>query len=69
MFKFKKIIIIFIFILFNLILTFTLTNLLGIYNIIILKSYCFVYHDITWEFIIFMMLSLIESFIYEYKYM
>ena len=64
--KTKKLLITIICVLINIFISFTITNLLGISNTIVIKSYCIVYHDITWEVIIFMLLLLIEAFVYEH---
>lgn len=64
--KIKKVIITIVFVIINISISFTITNLLGVPNTIILKSYSVIYHDITWEVILFMSLLIIESFIYEH---
>ena len=51
----------------NTIIACTITNFLGIYNTIILKTFSLMYGDITWEVVIFMGLSLIEAILYEYN--
>ena len=45
-----------------------ITNMLGIVNVVVLKSMSILYGEITWEVIIVMSLSLIESIIYEIKH-
>lgn len=53
----------------NMIISILITNLLGIYNTIIIKTFSLMYGDITWEVIFFFVLSLIEvSVYYLYKY-
>lgn len=42
--------------------------MLGIVNVVVLKSMSILYGEITWEVIIVMSLSLIESIIYEIKH-
>ena len=64
----KEFIAILIFYLINIIIAFYITNMLGIVNVIVLKSMSILYGEITWEVIIVMSLSLIESIIYEIKH-
>lgn len=53
----------------NMIISVIITNLLGIYNTIIIKTFSLIYGDITWEVIIFFGLALIEISVYSlYKY-
>lgn len=53
----------------NMIISVIITNLLGIYNTIIIRTFSLTYGDITWEVIIFFGLSLIEISVYSlYKY-
>lgn len=49
----------------NTFIAFAITNFLGIYNTIILRTFSVMYGDITWEVVIFMGLSLLEATIYE----
>lgn len=63
----KEFIAILIFYLINIIIAFYITNMLGIVNVVVLKSMSILYGEITWEVIIVMSLSLIESIIYEIK--
>jgi len=51
----------------NTFIAFAITNFLGIYNTIILRTFSVMYGDITWEVVIFMGISLIEALIYEYS--
>lgn len=51
----------------NIIIAFYITNILGIVNVVVLRSFSVLYGDITWEVIIVMFLSLIEGIIYELK--
>lgn len=51
----------------NTFIALAITNFLGIYNTIILRTFSVLYGDITWEVVIFMGLSLVESIIYEYN--
>ena len=64
----KEFIGILIFYLINIIIAFYITNMLGIVNVVVLKSMSILYGEITWEVIIVMSLSLIESIIYEIKH-
>ena len=64
----KEFIAILIFYLINIIIAFYITNMLGIVNVVVLKSMRILYGEITWEVIIVMSLSLIESIIYEIKH-
>ncbi len=64
----KEFIAILIFYLINIIIAFYITNMLGIVNVVVLKSMSILYGEITWEVIIIMSLSLIESIIYEIKH-
>ena len=64
----KEFIAILIFYLINIIIAFYITNKLGIVNVVVLKSMSILYGEITWEVIIVMSLSLIESIIYEIKH-
>ena len=66
--KKKEFIAILIFYLINIIIAFYITNMLGIVNVVVLKSMSILYGEITWEVIIVMSLSLIESIIYEIKH-
>lgn len=61
----KELIAIIIFSIINTFIAFSITNLLGISNIIVFRTFSAIYGDITWEVIIFMGLSLIEAIIYE----
>lgn len=54
-----------IFAILNTSIAFYITNLLGIYNTVILRTFSVTFGDITWEVVIFMGLSLIEALIYE----
>ena len=54
-----------IFFITNTIIAFTITGLLGVTNTIIIKSFSAIYGDITWEVVIFMVLMLIESIIFD----
>ena len=51
----------------NIIISFAITNFLGITNTVVFKTLSLIYGDITWEVIIFMGLSLIAGFIIEYS--
>ena len=64
--KLKELLVIFIFAMINMAIAFSITHLFGISNMVIFKSYALTFGDITWEFLFFMILSLIEAYIYEY---
>lgn len=49
----------------NIMISFFMTNLLGISNTVVFRTYSAISGDITWEVIIFFALSLIEVIIYE----
>ena len=61
--KIKEIFVVIIVAIINIIIAFSLTNLLGISNIVLFRTYTAMSGDITWEVIIFLTLSLIESII------
>jgi len=63
----KEIVGVIIFAVLNTIIAFFITNLLGISNTVILRTFSVTLGDITWEVVIFMALSLIEALIYEYS--
>ena len=63
--KVKETFAIIIFATINTIIAFFITNLLGISNIVVLRTYTAISGDMTWEVIIFLALSLIECTIYE----
>lgn len=64
----KELIIIMILSLINIIIAFKITNLLGITNIIIIRTFSVMYGNITWEVVIFLGLLFIESiFLHNYN--
>lgn len=63
--KVKEIFLIIIFAIINIILSFIITNLLGISNTIVFRSFSAMHGDITWEVIIFFIFSIVEAIIYE----
>lgn len=63
--KVKEILLIIIFTIINIVLAFTITNLLGISNTVVFRSFSVMYGDITWEVIIFFIFSIAEAIIYE----
>lgn len=63
----KELIIAIIFSIINISIAYLITNLLGISNTIIVKTYSTFYGDVTFESIIFMLLSLVCATIYDYK--
>ncbi len=68
--SFKKLFSILFFSILNIIIAFTITKILGISNIILLKTYMLTFGNVTFEVIIFLFLSLIEIILYElYKYL
>lgn len=68
--SFKELFSILFFSILNIIITFTITKILGISNIILLKTYMLTFGNVTFEVIIFLFLSLIEIILYElYKHL
>ena len=63
--KIKQFLFIILFIAINLLVSFFMTNSLGIFNTVIYHSFTSMISEITYEMVIFMLLSLIESSIYE----
>ncbi len=63
--KIKQFLFIILFIAINLLVSFFMTNSLGIFNTVIYRSFTSMISEITYEMVIFMLLSLIESSIYE----
>lgn len=63
--KVKEIFVVIIVAIINIIIAFSITNLLGISNIVLFRTYTAMSGDITWEVIIFLILSLIEAIIYD----
>lgn len=63
--KVREIFIIIIFAITNIIISFLITNLFGISNTVVFRTYSAISGEITWEVIIFFALSLIEAIIYE----
>ena len=64
--KVREIFLIIIFAIINIIISFFITNLLGISNTVVFRTYSTMSGDITWEVIIFLVLSLTEAIIYEF---
>ena len=60
----KQVIILLLFGLINIIISFTITNMLGISNVVLFTTITAIGGDITWEVIIFIVLLLIEAIIY-----
>ena len=67
MYNKKEIFTIIIFLILNIFLTYIITNIFNINNIIVFNLMTSFYGNITSESIIFILLSMIESIIYEYK--
>ena len=65
--KIKEVIGIIIFAIINISIAYLITTNLGIANTVVVRTFSALYSEITWEVIIFLGLSLIESIIYEYK--
>ena len=65
--KIKEVIGIIIFSIINISIAYLITTNLGIANTVVVRTFSALYSEITWEVIIFLGLSLIESIIYEYK--
>lgn len=63
--KVREIFVIIIFAITNIIISFLITNLFGISNTVVFRTYSAISGEITWEVIIFFSLSLIEAIIYE----
>lgn len=63
--KIKQFLFIILFIIINLVIAFSITNSLGIFNTVIYRSFTSMISEITYEMVIFMGLALIESGIYE----
>lgn len=63
--KVREIFVIIIFAITNIIISFLITNLFGISNTVVFRTYSAISREITWEVIIFFALSLIEAIIYE----
>lgn len=67
--KFKELVKIIFFFSINLIISFSITSFLGISNTILFRTISTMPGDITWEVIIFWIISLIEILLYSlYKY-
>jgi len=64
--KLKESVYIITFCIVNIILSFVICNSLGISNIVILKTYSVIYSEVTYEVVIFWVLSIYGSSIYEY---
>ena len=64
----KELIIMLIFSIINICIAYFITFNLGIQNTILFRTYTAVQQDITYEVLIFMFLSFIESFIYHIKF-
>lgn len=67
MYNKKEILAIIIFLILNIFLTYIITNIFNINNVIVFNLMTSFYGNITSESIIFILLSMIESIIYEYK--
>lgn len=63
--KVREIFVIIIFAITNILISFLITNLFGISNTVVFRTYSAISGEITWEVIIFFALSLIEAIIYE----
>ena len=64
----KQLFVIIIFGIINVVIAYAITIPLGISNIVLYKTLTAMEHTITYETIIFMALSLLESLVYHYKY-
>ena len=64
----KELIIMLIFSIINICIAYFITFNLGIQNTILYRTYTSIQQDITYEVLIFMFLSFIESFIYHIKF-
>lgn len=65
--KIKEVISIIIFAIINISIAYLITINLGIANMVVIRTFSALYSEITWEVIIFLGVSLIETIIYEYK--
>lgn len=63
--EFKQFLSIVLFIIINLVISFSITYSLGMPNTVIYRSVISMISEITWEIVIFIGLSLVESSIYE----
>lgn len=63
--KIKQLLFIVLFVTINLVISFSITYSLGITNTVIYRSVTSMISEITWEMVIFILLALIESSIYE----
>ena len=63
--KIKQLLFIVLFVAINLVISFSITYSLGITNTVIYRSVTSMISEITYEMVIFMLLALIESSIYE----
>ena len=50
----------------NIIISFFIINFFGFSNVILFHSFSVLYGDITWEVVIFLVLSLLEAIIYGF---
>lgn len=64
--KFKELLLIILLAILNIYIAFVITHCLNITNTIIIKSYLFSIGDITWEFLFFIILCLIEAYIHNF---
>lgn len=64
--KQKETIYMILFVIINTFLSFIITKSLGIYNVVIYKSYVLYYSEITWEVVIFIAISILVAGIYDY---
>ena len=67
-YEIKQLFVMIIFAIINVVIAYAITISLGIQNIILYKTLTAMKHTITYETIIFMALSLLESLVYHYKY-
>lgn len=63
--KIKQFLFIVLFVIINLVISFSITHSLGITNTVIYRSITSMISEVTYEMVIFMFLALIESSIYE----
>ena len=66
--KIKELFIILIIATINITIAYCITTLLGIQNIILYQTITAIQYTITYEVLIFMALSFIESLVYHYKF-
>lgn len=67
-YEIKQLFVMIIFAIINVVISYAITTAFGISNIVLYKTLTAMQYTITYEVLIFMALSLLESLIYHYKY-